>query len=689
VDSLCFAWEYLEGSILARQFVQDFMAPIISILVDQSPLKIGVVERACAVDSMHYATRILVKDLQIQVTRRGTCQLFVTLAHMWNPRKTFFRSDEAKNRVVGLPEVRRMQMERFAQLGGFTLLHHYLQAHSNCRSYPPLEVLSLVLQGLSDMFHEDRPDETGLAVGQEIMACLLGLGLTTSYPSDEANATSATPMSEGGTSDTTLALWLEKPDDPDTILKAAAVLEKIATERLKVLLQELQRYYDKWIVTRRADTYNFYRFWRKMIFRLISSPSLPLKLFGWDQMDELIQASTWHAPPPAAYQVRGTGSTMVNGLYHYAGEMTADGYARPDMAVSYVRVVPPQPPDMTSRKLTLFCCTMRTQQRWWFLSEADEEQPGTDRDVDYYQHKSKVYQEALPPAAGWITCPRVGRDPPPTLERCGVQVPAGQELATLEHQLAEWAITHKIVEHVVGDSTIHLEVVARSVILIKFLVLMCHRRPATEAAADDSMDIDGSVVTTVTTTPPGYCLQPSVLLFVWQACRRHADAVVSGQVHQLLVSILPLCPSDLAGPLIGAIQDTLRTSLPASPASLSEKRALLSEVAGFCSALSLAANVITIDTKQGVEAKVSPDVVKQLLDVTWSVLTHPETAASATNGYEVIQQYLFLELRNSHTEGYRRKHLQACIEVLQQKRGNAESMRMFKQALSWVLVRRS
>ena len=40
---------------------------------------------------------------------------------------------------------------------------------------------------------------------------------------------------------------------------------------------------------------------------------------------------------------------------------------------------------------------MRSQQKWWFLSEADEEQPGTDRDIDYYQHKSKEDEELQPP----------------------------------------------------------------------------------------------------------------------------------------------------------------------------------------------------------------------------------------------------------------------------------------------------
>ena len=54
-------------------------------------------------------------------------------------------------------------------------------------------------------------------------------------------------------------------------------------------------------------------------------------------------------------------------------------------------------PGVPRKDLTLFRCTMRSQQKWWFLSEADEEQLGTDRDIDYYQYKSKEDEELQPP----------------------------------------------------------------------------------------------------------------------------------------------------------------------------------------------------------------------------------------------------------------------------------------------------
>ena len=54
--------------------------------------------------------------------------------------------------------------------------------------------------------------------------------------------------------------------------------------------------------------------------------------------------------------------------------------------------------------LTLFRCQMRSRAKWWFLSEADKDSPGTDKDIDYYQHRSTVLEELEPSASGWITC---------------------------------------------------------------------------------------------------------------------------------------------------------------------------------------------------------------------------------------------------------------------------------------------
>jgi hypothetical protein len=86
-----------------------------------------------------------------------------------------------------------------------------------------------------------------------------------------------------------------------------------------------------------------------------------------------------------------------------------------------------------------------------------------------------IKENHTPPKAGWATCRASGLDPPPTLAAIGWMVPSGQEGNTLEHQLAKWAIEQHIVEQVLGDTTSHREVVARSTALIKFLAQMCSR----------------------------------------------------------------------------------------------------------------------------------------------------------------------------------------------------------------------
>ena len=74
--------------------------------------------------------------------------------------------------------------------------------------------------------------------------------------------------------------------------------------------------------------------------------------------------------------------------------MTSDGYVVPRSEIQYecsVPVATKKDADgkVKKKKIKLFWCTMRSQQKWWFLLEADEHQPGTDKDIDFYQHKLK------------------------------------------------------------------------------------------------------------------------------------------------------------------------------------------------------------------------------------------------------------------------------------------------------------
>jgi hypothetical protein len=220
-------------------------------------------------------------------------------------------------------------------------------------------------------------------------------------------------------------------------------------------------------------------------------------------------------------------------------------------------------------------------------------------------------------------------------------VPSGEEYNTLDHQLARWAIENGIVELVLGDS-LHREIVARSTPLIKFLASMCER--------DQPVGGFEGII-----KPNTYCLQDSHLLLAWKTCTSKADAAVSAEIYQLLVSILPSLSSGMAVTLLSAIQMSLRAS--------TEKRDYLPEVAEFCSALAASTPV---DTKTGQVLGlhgISDEVRNEILHLMWSLLTHPD--ASSLKSYDHLKRYVANELRLEPTgAASRHDFLNSCTKRL-------------------------
>lgn len=85
---------------------------------------------------------------------------------------------------------------------------------------------------------------------------------------------------------------------------------------------------------------------------------------------------------------------------------------------------------------------MRSKVKWWFISEADKQQPGTEKDVDYYQHRSTIDQEREPPTQGWQTCSNAdspSQDPPPVLVRLEPMLAEGESVEDLfVTKLVKW-----------------------------------------------------------------------------------------------------------------------------------------------------------------------------------------------------------------------------------------------------------
>ena len=81
----------------------------------------------------------------------------------------------------------------------------------------------------------------------------------------------------------------------------------------------LQKIFDRLLS---KATYKFYSFWRGLILKLITSRSLPLRLTGWEQLKDCIEACKNHRPPPKMFEVSQAGGVQfVNGIFEFAGVM--------------------------------------------------------------------------------------------------------------------------------------------------------------------------------------------------------------------------------------------------------------------------------------------------------------------------------------------------------------------------------
>ena len=72
----------------------------------------------------------------------------------------------------------------------------------------------------------------------------------------------------------------------------------------------------------------------------------------------------------------------MNGVYTFEAQSNDDGFVKPGTNIRYEHEFINGDSELKTRKITLFRYTMRSQQKWWFLSEADDDQPGTNTDID-------------------------------------------------------------------------------------------------------------------------------------------------------------------------------------------------------------------------------------------------------------------------------------------------------------------
>lgn len=600
VDSLTEGRKYILSSPEARSFVERYMRKVLQILLEQVPQKIGHMEKNCVQESLLQGVLISFDDLNVKSdAATGDSTVLGVLAMIFNKKMQFYKGSKHgwNNNMNGLPEVRMLLVDKFKSMHGFGRLGAYLEARVGTPSFPPPTEVKFLLDAARDAVPGSKfegSDDAKKALEDEIIKV-------------------------------SKAVMKDMEQQSEDALKKISLHDDLNTVRWS-----LQSIFQALIGSRRNETYEFYDFCRKFSLKLITSQSLPLKLYGWETVNELIDVSQDMAPPPAAFLASGAGNDFINGPYVYASDVGEDGFVHPKTDHSYQYDTPPgSEPNAKSRKLTLFKCTMRSQQKWWFISEADVQQPGTDKDIDYYQQKSKKNEENLPPSTGWMTCRNGVVDPPPYLEANGVVVPPGEEYNTMEHQMAKWAIDNKVVELVLGSS-IHREIVARSTRLLCFLVQMCTK---------DELVTGANALPSL--IPNQYCLISDHLDLAWKTCTSKLDAAVSAEVYELLVAILPPLPNELAVDLLNTIRKSCHDSLY--------------EVGEFCSTLAASFK------DEGVY--LSHEVRSVLLTLLWSVLTHPD--ASTLKCFDQVKSFMTQELRvEPNGTQQRQVFLDACKEAL-------------------------
>ena len=596
------------------------------------------------------------------------------LTHIFNRKKVYYKQAQRQHwhnnnssSNNSLSEIRNQMITIFRRQRGFRHLANYMNKRAGTECFPGLDLIREVLSALETVVTfplgsgggKDDDDDGG---GGGVEGSSNGQQQQQQHHHQQLQAQKINAVhDECRAIASAVTKHIIGMDD--------IMLKKFSTDSINKIRQSLSNTYNRIAESRTNNVmssypmaiHEYHEFWRELALKLITSQSLPLRLFGWEQVGKIIEDSEYNQPPPRAYIVSGAGTSWINGRYEFdPKKIPENGYVNPNGDIQYIHHVPSDMKEyatqggvinVAGKTLTLFRCTMRSQQKWWFLSEADADQPGTDKDIDYYQHKSKKWQEKKPPSGGWLTC-RSGEDPPPQLKALSVMVPHGEEYNTLEHKLAKWAIENSVIELVLGDS-IHREIVARSTDLIKFLAGMCNIDDPVEPIVRDG--VASPMQTDM--IPNQYCLQASHLLMAWKTCTNQRDDAISTQIYQLLVSILPSLSDELAVPLIKAIHESLVQS--------SDKGDHFLEVSQFCSAV---ADKFWDPEGTNVDESfesMDNNTRNEILSLLWAVMTHKD--ALTLKSYMNIERFTFAEIgrqQDEVAETMREKFLTQCKDFI-------------------------
>ncbi|KAF0685065.1 Aste57867_22993 [Aphanomyces stellatus] len=414
-----------------QEFLQMCFHQILCIMLDQLTSKMAPTEKNCVIRTLTKGTAICLAQIQRQRT-----SYFAHMALILNKKKLFYKEfrqshmmNQYWNKTPGCPEVRLQCLSTFHEHHGFAMLAQMLeQALDADKSVALLRVVSmddlrLLFQGVYDIRAQVEPGWI-TRLSSALMQLLLVL--------------------------------------------PAAELKKEPTESIGHVLQLIQRMWDPAAADDADDvagTPSPQETLLQVVSRFIESTSLPQRLFGFEQLGHLVQHARHTLPLPPSYRITGAGSPNVNGVYELvstpSSSSAAGTYIKTESRLANA-----------SHPMTLFCCTMKSGSKMWFLSEADQMQPGTDQDIDYYHHQAASGEETIPPLTHWVATGR-GLAPSPLLIPSNAAPTARIDPRRLDQKVLAFVEAKHVLDEIFGDR-IHREIVSRSTALLKFLAETGH-----------------------------------------------------------------------------------------------------------------------------------------------------------------------------------------------------------------------
>lgn len=197
-----------------------------------------------------------------------------------------------------------------------------------------------------------------------------------------------------------------------------------------------------------------FKVWLKIVSSYILSSSLPQRLCGFDMLNALIAMSKRLISYPDYVVIKNAGEMIVNGTYTLCKEHALNSLQA--QAAKYVKIG-------EEDTITLFQCKMKNGAKWWFLSRADVDQPGTEKDIDYYQQTITEGAEWTPPCRNWEPLKDVP-SPSPIIEPSALV----EDDTGIDTCIINWVMQHKVLQELFGDR-MHREIVSRCSLLVQFL----------------------------------------------------------------------------------------------------------------------------------------------------------------------------------------------------------------------------